>query len=64
MRIGTVVDCSGELLSVSATQESNYKLLNQAALKAVKKAAPFPALPEGIKAVSFELNLPITFRLQ
>ena len=64
MRIGTVVDRSGELLSVTATQESNYKLLNQAALKAVKKAAPFPALPEGIKADSFELNLPITLRLQ
>ena len=64
VRIGTVVDRSGELLSVTATQESNYKLLNQAALKAVKKAAPFPALPEGIKADNFELNLPITFRLQ
>ncbi len=64
VRIGLVVDRSGELLSVVATQESEYRLLNQAALKAVKKAAPFPALPEGIKADSFELNLPITFRLQ
>ena len=62
--IGLVIDHSGELLCVSATQESNYRLLNQAALKAVKKAAPFPALPEGIKADSFELNLPIIFRLQ
>lgn len=64
VRIGLVVDRSGELLSVTATQESDYRLLNQAALKAVKKAAPFPDLPEGIKADSFELNLPITFRLQ
>ena len=64
VRIGLVVDRSGELLSVTATQESDYRLLNQAALKAVRKAAPFPNLPEGIKADSFELNLPITFRLQ
>ena len=64
VRIGLVVDRSGELLSVTATQESDYRLLNQAALKAVRKAAPFPDLPEGIRADSFELNLPITFRLQ
>lgn len=64
VRIGLVVDRAGELISVVATQKTDHRLLNQAALKAVKKAAPFPALPEGIKADSFELNLPITFRLQ
>ena len=37
VRIGLVVHRSGELLSVTATQKSDYRLLNQAALKAVKK---------------------------
>lgn len=64
VRIGVTIDRSGELVSAVTTQESRYRLLNQAALKAVKKAAPFPELPEEIKADSFEVNLPITFRLQ
>jgi TonB family protein len=37
VRIGLAVHRSGELLSVTATQKSDYRLLNQAALKAVKK---------------------------
>jgi TonB family protein len=64
VRIGVTIDRSGELISAVTTQESRYRLLNQAALKAVKKAAPFPHLPEEMKADSFEVNLPITFRLQ
>ena len=64
VRIGVTIDRSGHLISAVTTQESRYRLLNQAALKAVKKAAPFPELPEAMKADSFEVNLPITFRLQ
>jgi protein TonB len=64
VRIAVIIDRSGELLDTVTTQESKYRLLNQAALKAVKKAAPFPTLPAEIKADSFELNLPITFRLK
>jgi len=64
VRIGVTINRSGKLVSAITTQESKYRLLNQAALKAVKKAAPFPELPEEMKADSFEVNLPITFRLQ
>ena len=53
VRIGLVVDRSGELLSVTATQESDYRLLNQAALKAVRKAAPFPRLTRRHKSRQF-----------
>ena len=64
VRIGVTIDRSGYLISAVITQESRYRLLNQAAHKAVKKAAPFPQLPEEMKADNFEVNLPITFRLQ
>lgn len=64
VRIGVTIDRSGDLISAVITQESRFRLLNQAAHKAVKKAAPFPQLPEEMKADSFEVNLPITFRLQ
>ena len=64
VRIGVTIARSGKLLSAVTTQESEYRLLNQAAIKAVKKAAPFPELPEEMQADRFEINLPITFRLQ
>lgn len=64
VRVAIEIGRSGELQNVLATQESRYSILNKAALKAVKKAAPFPALPDEITADSFKLSIPITFKLQ
>ena len=64
VRVAIKIGRSGELKNVLTTQESKYSSLNRAALKAVEKAAPFPTLPEQISAESFELSIPITFRLQ
>lgn len=64
VRVAIKISRSGELQDVLTTQESKYSSLNKAALKAVKKAAPFPVLPKQISADSFELSIPITFRLQ
>ena len=64
VRVALQIGRSGELQTVLTTQQSQYSSLNRAALKAVQKAAPFPELPEAITADSFELSIPITFRLQ
>ena len=64
VRVALQIGRSGELQTVLTTQQSKYSSLNRAALKAVQKAAPFPELPEAITADSFELSIPITFRLQ
>lgn len=64
VRVAIKIGRSGELQNVLTTQESRYSSLNRAAVKAVEKAAPFPILPEQITAESFELSIPITFRLQ
>jgi protein TonB len=64
VRVAVKIGRSGELQSALTTQESRHSSLNKAALKAVEKAAPFPTLPEQITADSFELSIPITFRLQ
>ncbi len=64
VRVAIKIGRSGELQDVLTTQESKYSSLNKAALKAVKKAAPFPILPKQISADSFELSIPITFRLE
>jgi TonB family protein len=64
VRVAIKIGRSGELQSALTTQKSRHSSLNKAALKAVEKAAPFPTLPEQITAESFELSIPITFRLQ
>lgn len=64
VRVAIKIGRSGELQNILTTQKSRYSSLNKAALKAVEKAAPFPTLPEQITADSFELSIPITFRLQ
>jgi protein TonB len=64
VRVAIMIGRSGELLNVQTTQGSDYSSLDRAALKAVEKSAPFPTLPEQITASSFELSIPITFRLQ
>jgi len=64
VRVAIKIGRSGDLQHVLTTQESRHSSLNKAALKAVEKAAPFPTLPEQITAESFELSIPITFRLQ
>lgn len=64
VRVAIKISRTGELESALTTQESRHSSLNKAALKAVEKAAPFPTLPEEITADSFELSIPITFRLQ
>lgn len=64
VRVALQIGRTGELQAVLTTQESKHSSLNKAALKAVQKAAPFPELPEAIVADSFELSIPITFRLQ
>ena len=64
VRVALQIGRTGELQAVLTTQESKHSSLNKAALKAVQKAAPFPELPEAISADSFELSIPITFRLQ
>lgn len=64
VRIALTIERSGNLTAAIIKQESKHRLLNKAALKAVNKAAPFPELPEAMKSNSFEVNLPVTFRLQ
>ncbi|MEM8499453.1 MAG: TonB family protein [Pseudomonadota bacterium] len=53
----------GELIEASFAEESEYSLLNRAALKAVKDAAPFPAAPEKLAEEELVLEIPIRFQI-
>lgn len=54
---------NGELLSFSIAIASPYEALNQAAIEAVKKASPFPQIPDLLKLNSLKFKIPIAFAL-
>lgn len=54
----------GELLELSIENPSPFKLLDEAALDAVKSASPYPPIPELLKTNSMKFNLPISFMLE
>lgn len=58
-----MLDSTGELSTIRIVQISGSSLLDQAALEAVKTAAPFPAIPDS-SITSLELELDIAFRMR
>ena len=54
----------GQLTKVDLVQTSGYQLLDQAALKAVHQAAPYPAIPIELRTDIFQFKLPISFILK
>ena len=63
VRFGVVIDREGNILSLSPLEESKYDLLNREAGDAIKRAAPFPPVPEAISGSRFEFTVPIRFTL-
>ena len=54
-----VIGDSGDIVTARVAESSNYRMLDQIALKAVENASPFPKPPGG----SITLNIPINFKL-
>ncbi len=54
----------GALKDYSIVKSSSHKMLDRAALEAVKAASPFPPIPATLKQNSIRLNLPISFILE
>ncbi len=55
---------NGELLEISVEQPSPFKLLDQAALKAVRAASPYPSIPKSLNLQSIRFKLPVSFILE
>lgn len=64
VRVAVVVNRQGNIVSASILQGSEFDSLNDAALEAVNKVAPYPAIPEAIPGATFEFTAPIRFVLQ
>ena len=52
---------NGDLISSAITITSPHKILNDAALDAIKNAAPYPEIPKILKMNSIRFRLPIYF---
>lgn len=57
------VDKRGNLLDLDLAQASDYKLLNDAAMRAVKISAPYAKAPLNISSNTLEIKIPINFRI-
>ena len=54
---------TGDLRDLILLEASSHKILDEAALTAVKNASPYPRIPEALKLQSMQFKLPITFIL-
>lgn len=64
VRLLVVIDRSGKVIEVQIEESSSHKLLDDAALKAVKKASPYPAVPASISEETFAFSVPVAFRIR
>jgi periplasmic protein TonB len=58
------LDGSGNVLSASVKESSGHDALDSQALEMVRKAAPFPAPPEVLRGRSFNISVPVSFKLE
>jgi len=58
------IDRSGKVRSHSLEGDGRYAVFVQEAEEMVRRADPFPAVPEGIAGDTYEIVVPIDFRLQ
>ncbi len=58
------IDSNGTVLSANIKESSGYDSLDNQALEMVRKASPFPAPPEALRGRSFNITVPVSFRLE
>lgn len=56
-----VVGAEGNLLKVALLRSSGNEAIDQASLAAVKRAAPFPPIPEAAGRSSWQFDVPLGF---
>ncbi|MGK0674668.1 MAG: TonB family protein [Halothiobacillaceae bacterium] len=61
--VAFTVEADGRLAGVRVVESSGSELLDEAALEAVRKAAPFPPFPDGVERRQWGFTLPLLFSL-
>ncbi len=63
VRVSVTLDRQGNIIAITATEPSKFNALTKEALAAIRRAAPFPALPPELPGNSFNFTAPIRFTL-
>lgn len=58
------IDRDGRVIDRSVVASTGQGVLDEAALEMVRRASPFPAVPEGYAGSSFEFVAPVEYRLR
>ena len=59
-----VVDASGNVVSREVSVSSGYKILDDAAVASIDKAAPFPPMPKGLNQNQIDVSVPYRFSVR
>lgn len=62
--VAFTVGAEGRLADLRLVESSGSELLDEAALEAVRQAAPFPPFPAGIERRQWDFILPLSFALE
>jgi len=58
------IDGNGKVISANVQQSSGYEALDKQALEMARKAAPFPAPPQALRNRTFNITVPVSFKLE
>jgi periplasmic protein TonB len=58
------IDGGGNVLSANVKETSGFEALDKQALEMVRKASPFPMPPEALRGRSFNITVPVSFKLE
>ena len=64
VHVHTSLSRDGAVVDVSADEEGNSPRLREAAIKAVKDAAPFPQMPESVPGDPVKITIPVVFEIK
>ena len=64
VRVTVTIDRKGRVTYSEVVAASEHQNLNKAALKAIKKASPYPEIPSVITGENFTFTVPIVFALR
>lgn len=63
VKIRLTLDRSGSLLKVELIESSGHKRLNDAAIRAAAKSAPYPSFPDDVSFQTWKILVPVRFTL-
>jgi protein TonB len=59
-----IISQEGEIEKVSLIRSSNYQCLDEEVIEAVKRASPFPPIPEAFSSSKIKVAISIIFKLE